>query len=342
MNIPFLKECDTEYYNTGKSLISDIEYDILKEQLKADKPDDPYFKTIGAPVAGSTVELPYILGSLTKTKPNGSLSKWCTDNNIKLLCLSDKLDGVSIYARYENGVLVQASTRGDGYHGKDITEKIRMVQPTIYSGSGIIELRGEAVMTPENRDKLDYTLARSAVSGILNGDDQEHYDKMKYVDLVFYTPLGVSAEDWPSMFFNLERIEVPVVPYATMNVTLNIEERLELYFRDRKECSNWDIDGIVVANYHDTSVGEDYYPENIVAFKIAADAVETEVVGVEWNVSRNGRVVPTVIVNPVVIDGSTITRATGFNYKYIKDNNIGIGRVVGVIKSGDVIPHLIM
>lgn len=341
--IEFLKKCDRAYHNTGKPLISDREYDILKTEAMFLFPNDPYFQTVGAaPTQGDNVDLPYVLGSLNKTKPDGSLLKWCKDNHIDKIVVSDKLDGVSIYAKYVDGVLVQASTRGDGYNGKDITEKVRIIQPTINTrAKGTIELRGEAVMTTENCESLGYSLPRSAVSGVLNGDDQEHLNKCNYITIIWYMILGDSFNNYEQHYISLFDLGLYLCNYRVIDVTNDIETILQERYMERKAVSKWDIDGLVVANQYDATVGEDYYPSNMCAFKVMQDAVETKVVDVEWNVSRTGRVVPTVIFEQVVIGGSKISRATGFNAKYIKNNNIAIGSKIGVVRSGDVIPYII-
>lgn len=340
--IEYLKKCDELYYN-GKPLeIQDREYDILKSQTRKNFPDDPYWETVGHPVLGSAVKLPHILGSLNKMKADGSFHKWCIDNNVTMLSLSDKLDGVSIYVKYDDGFLVQASTRGDGYEGKDITDKIRLIHPRCAGGVGVRELRGEAVMTPENCKNLGYSLARSAVAGILNGDDKEHYDKMQYIDLVFYTPLGEDKiTEWPHMFYKIEETGFQCVRFASMNVTTDIEDRLVEYFAEQKTNSDWDIDGIVCANYHDTTVGEDYYPSNICAFKVNEDAVECTVTEVVREVKRSGKIQPVVHFDAVNINGSMVRKATGFNHKFIVDNKIGVGSKIGIVKSGDIIPYIV-
>ncbi|MCK5020178.1 MAG: hypothetical protein KAS32_24280 [Candidatus Peribacteraceae bacterium] len=337
--IEYLKKCDQAYHNTGVLEVSDKEYDILKRQAKDWYPDDPYFQTVGTKPTGSTVSLPYILGSLTKTKHDGSLLKWCRDNNIEQVTLSDKMDGVSLYAKYIDGQLIQASTRGDGYEGKDITEKVRCIRPTI-EGVGLRELRGEAVMTSVSCHTLGYSLPRSAVSGILNGDDKEHYDKCKYVDIVFYNLMGETLPTYPHHFHTIIELGCLAPEFISIKVTDDIEDKIADWFKTRKEVSIWDIDGVVVADRQDATVGEDYYPINMCAFKVNEEAIDTPVVGVEWNISRTGRVVPTVIFETIDIGGSKISRATGFNAKFIHDNQIGIDTIVGIVKSGDVIPYI--
>lgn len=334
-SIDTLKNYDHAYYNTGTILISDKEYDALKSQAKAEFPNDPYFQTVGSAPAGSIVKLPYILGSLNKMKPDGSLLEWCRNRGLTEVIVSDKLDGVSIYASYINGKLSQAATRGDGYEGRDITEKVRRIQPTV-SVKGFQELRGEALMTPANCAKLGYSLPRSAVAGILNADnDQEHLDKCQYTDILFYTVLhSDTSKDFMDM-----GVGAPL--FAMFEVNDDLETTLTEYLKHRKSVSPYDIDGLVICDPNDLTVGEDYYPSNMCAFKVSDTAIETTVREIEWNVSRLGRVVPTVIFDQVVIGGSKITRATGFNAKYIRDNKIVIGCKIGIVRSGDVIPFII-
>lgn len=338
MNITFLKECDKAYYNTGNNLISDAEYDALKDQLREEYPNDPYFKTVGAPVAGASVSLPYILGSLTKTKPDGSLLKWCHDNNLKQLVLSDKLDGVSVYARYVDGILEQASTRGNGYEGKDITEKVRLIAPTC-NGSGVQEFRGEGVMTQDDCDSLGYSLPRSAVAGIFNNDEIDE-NKCKKISIIFYNTLGKELPVYTEHYFEIHKAGLNLPVFCMVDVDENLESEIVKYYQERKDDSEWDIDGIVCANQSDASIGEDYYPANMVAFKVNEESVRCVVTDIVWEIKRSGKLQPVVHFEPVKIGGSNVTKATGFNRKFIVVNNIHIGSEIGIVKSGDIIPYI--
>ena len=333
--IEILKRCDKAYYNTGELVLSDKEYDILKALVKQDLPDDPYFQTVGAAPAGSIVKLPYILGSLNKMKPDGSLLEWCRNRGLKTVIVSDKLDGVSVYASYINGKLSQAATRGDGYEGRDITDTVRRIQPTIDT-KGFVELRGEALMTPENCAALGYSLPRSAVAGILNADnDQEHLNKCKHIDILFYTVL---YSDKPVDFMD---ISVLAPSFARFEVTKDLEETLIDWLKHRKTISFYDIDGLVISDPNDLTVGEDYYPSNMCAFKVNADAVETVVTDIEWEIKRSGKLQPVVNFTPTRISGSLVSKATGFNKKFIVDNDIQIGSKIGVLLSGEIIPYIV-
>ena len=127
--IVYLKECDAAYYNSEKTLISDLEYDQLKTKAKSLFPDDPYFQEVGASPLRQKISLPYILGSLDKMKLD-TIEKWLSNNHEDLI-ISEKLDGSSIFAQFKNGRVIMAATRGDGETGTDIIEKSKLFCPKI-------------------------------------------------------------------------------------------------------------------------------------------------------------------------------------------------------------------
>jgi DNA ligase (NAD+) len=100
------------------------------------------------------------------------------------------------------------------------------------------------------------------------------------------------------------------------------------------------MDGIVIStvDYVNENV---YYPDRKVAFKVNSEGVPTKVIGVEWNVSMLGSIIPVVLIEPVEIDGTTVGRASAYNAKYILENKIKIGTTVYIIKSGEIIPKII-
>ena len=335
--IEFLKECDAAYHNGLELLISDTEYDIIKSKVQKEIPDDPYFKTVGSTPTSNKVKLPYVLGSLKKKKFDGSTSKWLMDTvpHGYRVCLSDKLDGCSIYVEYKNGEVVFASTRGDGYEGQDITSKAKVFCDPIKE-KGSVHLRGEACMLPDTAIELGYKNPRNAVAGILNRDEHKNVEHIKPI---FLQVLNQDITTYHHMFTFLENLNL-MVPFYQVFDTLT-EDFLSEVLIKRKQHSLFDIDGLVLA-HNDYDHEDEYYPSNIIAFKVNEDAVTTKVNRVEWNTTRTGKIMPVVHIKSVNISGSTITKATGFNAKFIKDNNIRRGKTVGIIKSGDVIPYLVM
>lgn len=332
-----LKKYDREYFNDDVTTLTDTEYDILKEQAKAQFPNDPYFQTIGAEIEkGKKVSLPYTLGSLDKVKSD-TVEKWLKDK--ESIVLSHKLDGVSFMVTYENGKVIFAATRGNGQEGQDITDKIKLILPKI-EWNYRVSLRGELLLTGNSYIQLSFKNRRNGVAGIIS-NDKVSLDALKKLYPVFYEVLDVEGDMPETENERLEFIEKELklntvehelweaLDADTLTKTL-IEDKLEL---------DYDIDGLVLTK--NESEREDVMiPENKVAFKVNTEAIRVEVKKVEWNLGRTGKVTPLVYIKPIELDGVTISKATGFNAKFIQDNQIQKGSIIGIIRANQVIPYI--
>ena len=332
-----LKEYDKLYYIDGTSPISDEEYDSLKDSARYQYPDDPYFEGIGSTppdTTGEKVKLPYILGSLNKVKPE-TVDKWLDKYSNEKICMSQKLDGVSFFVRYNKGEVEFACTRGDGEYGKDITDKAKIFCPVIKNES-IMELRGEAMLLNDIHLELGFKTARNGVAGILNRDELDEvkhvtpyfYELIKYFELetvteyerfVLIESLGLNVPEWKIV--DKFQVNDPIV-VSLMNTF------------------EYEVDGLVLAvnGYIRENVK---YPEKKVAYKIQGESIATKVLEVKWNVSRTGRIIPVVVVEEVDIGGVKINRTSGFNAQFIWDNFINKDAIVNITRAGDVIPYIV-
>ena len=326
-----LKKYDEQYYNTGTSTVTDEEYDELKESANEDFPSDPYFKEVGVPSKRDKVKLPYVLGSLKKEKIN-TIEKWIRDHKGPYI-YSEKVDGVSIFVKYFNGEVVEAYTRGDGNFGQDITNKAKIFCPELENKSEII-VRGDAVLF----DNLQFKNRRNGVAGILNRDDTEQCKHIVplFYECIKYGNLKLSSEYEEFVLLESIGLETPIWEMAE---SFDLQRLLEFY-KIAKSNTVYDSDGVVIS-INENEREDVLFPKNKVAFKLQGTGAKTEVVNIEWNVSRGGRIVPTILVQPTEIDGSTVSRTTGFNAQYIEQENIGIGTTLELVKSGDVIPYII-
>ncbi len=340
--IAFLIDMDTRYHNGESDLISDLEYDQLKAEARKEFPNDPYFETVGAAPSKDKVDLPYTLGSQEKRKFDGSLNEWLTENGIATIAAGDKLDGCSFSVEYDGGHPVFATTRGDGYQGQDITEKAKVFCPKSQH-KGNFHLRGEVLALTSTARGLGYKKSRTFVAGVLNSDGMKH---VEHLYVVFYLVLDFDYDSYNKHIEAIESFGLPAVNYETfdvvflMNRNMNMEEILADHYKNRKDESQWDIDGLVIVDNENPNHTDDYYPSNSCAFKVNEDAIETKVISVEWEVKRSGKIQPVVHIEPIEISGSTVTKATGFNYGFIRDNKIGPGAIVGVVLSGEIIPYI--
>ena len=331
-----LKTYDRLYHVNGEPEISDTEYDKMKEKAKKLFPNDPYFKSVGASVDGEKVKLPFVLGSLDKMKVD-TVENWLSKYDGPFQA-SEKIDGCSFYVEYNHGQVVRGATRGDGYFGQDISEKLKIICPKISIKRNIF-FRGELVLKKDvDIDVLGFKNRRNGVVGIIN---RAGVQNLQYVSPIFYEVL--QDGDWeitPNYCDQIfEEIGLPTPCKTNFTKKFKVESLVQL-LSDWKESAEYDIDGLVLSVYDEVRENV-MFPENKVAFKVNQEAIPVRVIDVEWSVSRMGYIVPVVLIEPTEIDGATISRATGFNAKFIQENKIEKGSVVTIIRAGNVIPHIV-
>jgi len=329
-----LKEYDRLYYTDGTSPVDDLDYDNLKEYAKSLTPDNPYFKEVGAPIIGDKVSLPYVLGSLNKVKED-TIQAWLDKQPGDIFFITEKLDGVSFMVTYENGKVSFAATRGDSSTGRDITDKAKIFCKPIKSKNRE-SYRAEAMLIDDAHKKLGFKTRRNGAAGILNRD---YLKDEEFITPIFYealdSDLNNEEEKWVLMQNNFNSCPHYFVFDKKINTVEDLVKMLDFY----KSNEDYEVDGLVITpmDYERENVE---FPDNKVAFKMNEKPVEATVNMVEWRVSRTGRVVPVVHINPLEIQGVTITKTTGFNAKFITDEQIGSGAIVKIVRSGDVIPYI--
>lgn len=330
-----IRYANNAYYNTNISLMRDNEFDIVKEYMERSFPTNQILSHIGAEVIKNKVNLPYNMPSMDKIKPDtNALQNWKTKYTGPYL-ISGKLDGVSgLYTTIGDKPMLY--TRGNGEIGQDISYLLPVLNlPNIKN----IAVRGEFILTKNKFNEKYKTLfanARNLVAGIINSKTIDN--KTRDLDFVAYEVIYPSIE--PSLQFNtLEEIGFNTVRNNLFsNITNDVLSQLLIEWRDNYE---YDIDGIIVTDnkiYRRTNKN----PAHSFAFKmvISDQIAEVKVVDVIWQASKNGYLKPKVQIEPVKLGGVTIKYATGFNARFIQSNKIGIGAIIKLIRSGDVIPFI--
>ena len=339
-----LRYLSDAYYNTAKSLVSDEIFDLLKDTLEKRDPTNKFLKEIGAPIKKQKIKLPYPMGSLDKIKPDGGeLEKWLNKYKGPYV-ISDKLDGISAQLYKDNNNKLNLYTRGNGIEGQDISHLIKFVMnknvdmESIPKGTSI---RGELIISKKNFKKIEDIMAnaRNAVAGLVNS---KKVDKRiaNITEFIAYSIIHPSYKQTDQMK-KLEDWEFEVVEY---NVEKKLSyEMLSDYLFKRRKNSEYEVDGIVVVDSSKSYTVEEGNPDYAFAYKaIMNDQIaEAEIVDVIWNVSKDGYLKPTIQIKPVKLVGTTITYATAFNAKYVKDNKLGPGAKIKIIRSGDVIPYIL-
>ena len=342
--IEVAKYAAEQYYN-GEGVISDKLYDDLFDEIKKRDPNNDFLKKVGFEITGKNkVELPFYMGSMDKIKISESdrLSKWQKKFNKHDYVIMDKLDGISGLFVLKNGVK-KLYTRGNGTIGQDITHLINTIPSFKFSLSTNIVLRGELIISKKKWEKYttQFSNARNMVSGLVNSK-KINTDIMKDIDFVIYEIMEPRMRQSEQLKF-LAKNKMTHVYYETLDKSDLDFEMLDEILLDRRESSEYEIDGIIIMDDSLHDYNTDGNPDFAFAFKDASEKQTADVVvkDVEWNVSKDGYLKPKLILEPTKLSGVVISNATAFNAKYIVDNKIGPSSVVKIIRSGDVIPHVL-
>lgn len=328
------------YYNTGKSLVPDSIFDLLKGILLKRDPTNKFLIEVGAPISKDKVKLPFNMPSLDKIKPDtDALEKWLRKYNGPYV-LSDKLDGVSgLYEVQEDGTKLY--TRGDGAEGQDISHLIPYVIPKTIKDLPVgTTIRGELIIKKSKFNKIadKYANARNAVAGLVNAKHPS-MDVAEVTDFVGYAIINPEMSMHKQMK-QLEKWKFPGVDYLIKKSVTN--DMLSKYLQKRRDGGVYEVDGIVVIDSSKSYKQTKKNPKHGFAFKtILTDQIaEATVLDVEWNVSKDGYIIPRIRIEPVKLVGVVITYATAHNAKFVHDNILGPGALIKLIRSGDVIPYI--
>lgn len=337
-----LRQANNAYYCDSKPIMNDNEYDILRETTLSMYPENEAalegHANCNMDVDKKKVTLPYEMWSMDKIKPDTkALSNW----QIKYTgpyVLSCKLDGVSgLYST--EGEEPRLYTRGNGKVGQDVSHLIPYLN--LPKEKNVV-LRGEFIIKKavfEANYKEKFANPRNFVAGVIN---QKKIEPEKYnnVDFVIYEVIKPSLK--PSEQFNYleSSSNINIVKYIKHEeINNNLLSDLLVEWRNNYE---YEIDGVICIddNIYERISGN---PDHAFAFKmVLSDQIaEAKVLDVIWTPSKDGYLKPRVQIEPIVLGGVTIEYATGFNAKFIKDNSIGIGSLIKLVRSGDVIPHIV-
>jgi NAD-dependent DNA ligase len=335
-----------EQYHLGEGIMSDKLYDDLYDEIKKRDPNNEFLKKVGFEAKKNKVELPYYMGSMDKLKTSeqDKLDKWKKKYNKYDYLVMDKLDGISGMLMKENKT-IKFYTRGNGTVGQDITYLINTI-PDLKIISKLKDdmvLRGEIIISKQKWKKYEsqFSNARNMVSGLVNSKSI-NTSIMKDIDFVSYEIMKPRMR-FSEQFKYLQKNKINTVYNEILDKQDLDFEMLDEILIDRREKSEYEVDGIIIMDDSLNEVNDSGNPDFAFAFKDASEKLtaEVKVNDVEWNVSKDGYIKPKLILEPTKLSGVIISNATAFNAKYIIDNKIGPGSIVKIIRSGDVIPHVL-
>lgn len=349
-----LRNCHS-YYDLDSPIISDFEYDQMFDRLKQMEEDvgfrmcnSPTIKVQGKPIESlAKVKHSSLMLSADKTTNINDVMKFIGD---KPVVLSYKLDGATVVLRYENGKFIRAITRGDGLVGEDITHTAKTIKnlPLTIPYTGYLEIRGEALIPylEYNEMNVDGLMGhpRNVVSGALRQLDP-NVASSKHICFYAFTVVNWSElQDVTTKKESLDflcRIGFDVVPNSLVYYN-NIESEIKRF--DRKSYTN-PTDGWCF-EYNDLRYGDSlgstgHHDRKLFALKPDLESYKTHFRGVSYNTCRTGMVSLTAEFDPVVIDNTTVSRATLHNVDFFNALSLGIGDEIEVAKMNCIIPGVV-
>ena len=339
-----LKEtADDAYYNTGESVLTDQNYDLLTEHIE--HVDPTYVQLTGAKLrdGDNQVELPVSMRSMNKATDEKKLLAWVVKNNLDDGWVTEeKLDGVSCMLFIDGGSHPKLYTRGNGDIGSDISYMASIVGGIPIDTDDKLIIRGELIMRKdvfkENWSGA-FSNARNMVSGCVNAKTL----KPGTTDIHFVAYEIIDTKKSPyEQLTHLTCLGFEVAAFRKMEEDCNFTNMTKI-LQVFKKNSNYEIDGVIIQPDKPYERDPDKNPKYAIAFKQQdmMNIATTKVVKIWWESSRWRQLKPRVELEPVELSGVHIKFATGYNAKYIKDNKLGAGAVVNVTRSGDVIPKIL-
>lgn len=370
--VEVLNEANYNYHVLDNPTITDQEYDkylreliVLEEKYPEFVREDSPTKRIGGEVLDGFVKHTHKIPMMSLSNVFNEDEIRDFDKKIKKDSVNPeyvcelKIDGLSVSLNYENGKLVSAATRGDGVTGEDITNNVKTIKtvPLSLKEPISIEVRGEIYMPKKVLEELNmrreadglplFQNCRNAAAGSIRQLDSKIAAERGLDSFIYHipNPLDYGIKTHYEALQYLRKLGFKTNPESTLAEDVDgILEFIEKEGEKRKSLS-YDIDGVVIKvnNINDQlELGfTAKYPKWATAYKFPAEEVLTKLNDIIFTVGRTGQVTPNAVLEPVIVAGSTISRATLHNEDYVIAKGLKIGDTVSIRKAGDVIPEVV-
>lgn len=370
--IEIINEADYNYHTLDNPTITDQEYDKYLRELFEIEAAHPDWVRDDSPTQHAGGKIIEGFNKVTHKIPMMSLSDVFSESEViafderirkegitpEYMC-ELKIDGLSVSLLYEDGKLVRAATRGDGTTGEDITHNAKTIKviPLKLKEKVNIEVRGEIFMNKETLVKLNEERkkhnqpllqnCRNAAAGSIRQLDSKVAAARKLDNFIYHlpNPLDYNLHTHAEAIDYMTRLGFKTNP--NNRLVKNISEVIKYIEEKAKQRPTlpYDIDGIVIkVNSIEQQQKLGYtakYPKWATAYKFPAEEVLTKLTDIIFTVGRTGQITPNAVLEPVIVAGSTISRATLHNEDYVKEKDLKIGDIVSIRKAGDVIPEVV-
>ncbi|MBC8287733.1 MAG: NAD-dependent DNA ligase LigA [Nitrospinae bacterium] len=368
---------DHQYYVKNYPLISDQEYDALLRRLRELETAHPEYVSPDSPTQRVGGKVDERFKAVVHPVPMLSLDNTYNVDEVRvfhqrvLRGLPDvpegsieyvvelKFDGLAVALTYEDGLLVRGATRGDGLQGEDITVNLRTLRsiPLKIDTTQRLEVRGEVYMPKKEFERINaerkaqgeapFANPRNAAAGALRLLDPAITAQRK-LDIFIYAVGFLDNNPFKTHYElqgQLDALRFPINQYNRL--CENFESALALIeeFREKRKELDYEVDGLVIqlnSLAHRKQLGEtSKFPRWAVAYKYEAEQAVTQIMDIVCQVGRTGSITPVAELQPVLISGSTVSRATLHNEDEINRKDIRIGDRVVIEKAGEIIPKVI-
>lgn len=368
-----IEQHNYNYYVMDNPTVDDYTYDMLMQELKQLEEEYPELADKNSPthrVGGEAlnmfekVEHKVQMGSLQDVFDFGQVRAFterCAVETIKpQYVVEPKIDGLSVSLEYENGEFVRGSTRGDGFIGEDVTANLKTIKSIplkLKNAPKFIEVRGEVYMSRKTFEKLvekqedneetPFKNPRNAAAGSLRQKDPK-IAASRNLDIFVFNVQQIEGKELNSHKESLDYLKElgfkVIADYTLVQNYDEIKNQIE-YIGDMRGKYSFDIDGVVVKVDNFTQRIElgatAKVPKWAVAYKFPPEEKQTTLINIGVSVGRTGVITPVAIFEPVILAGTTVSRATLHNQEFISSKDIRIGDVITVRKAGEIIPEVL-
>ncbi len=368
-----LEKYSYQYYVLDNPDISDYDFDMLMQELKGLEEQFPEFILPSSPTqrvggmalnkfekVSHSVQMASLQDVFSFEQVENFVQKCHEELTDAEFSVEPKIDGLSVSLEYENGLFTRGSTRGDGFVGEDVTANLRTIRSIplkIENAPEFLEVRGEVYMPRESFFSLveqqelsgeqPFKNPRNAAAGSLRQKDPKITAKRR-LDIFIFNVQQVRGKEYETHIQSLDELRsmgFKVLPsYRICRETSEIKEEIERIGQERAEFG-FDIDGVVIKvnklSQRDIMGATSKTPKWAVAYKYPPEEKETVLLDIEVNVGRTGAITPVAVFDPILLAGTSVSRAVLHNQDFIDEKDIRVGDIIVVRKAGEIIPEVL-
>lgn len=365
---------DIAYYNNATSLIGDFDYDQLMKTLESLEKQFPEFNSANSPTSRVSGGLTKSFNTVSHERKMLSLSNSYNKDDIddfisriknilpeesELEFITElKIDGVAISLIYENGELQRAITRGNGTEGDDVTKNVQTIRslPLYVKEKRKFEVRGEVYLNHEDFDRINKEKAakeeelfanpRNTCAGTLKMQDSAIVAKRNLsIFCYFLASDSIKQSSHENSLNWLSDQGFPTNLNRTKSETSTDILSFCSNWEENRNTLNYDIDGAVIklndVSYYDELGETAKSPRYAIAYKFSAEKKETKILDITWQVGRTGAITPVAELEPVLLAGTTVKRATLHNLGFFQELDLYKNDFIRIEKGGDIIPKVL-